>query len=244
MGDLSRTRQETFPQQKKKFLELRRVAEIAESFQSSKESKEGESEGRISGSLAWRLGRGETQEQKGTSYIFNITQAEITKKEFLVKYSPSSDMYVFVSRNGEELKGWHSGINSQKDIFRKQESDWHMVYLTRKEGSSSGSINWVFEWSSDQEVNVSSVLVVFQHTTFQSGKVNWQICAGEKCFQGTKDGVLELKKEDLSSNTHRLELSAELCNGNGDEAWQHAQLFRQGDSEHDKYPLMVHIKFD
>ncbi|CAL4065500.1 unnamed protein product, partial [Meganyctiphanes norvegica] len=243
--DLSKDRQENFPQQKQRFLELRRVAEIAESFQSSRDCKEGEAEGRNSGSLAWRLSRGEMLEQKAANYTFNITQEDLAKREFLVKYSPSSDSYLFVSRNGEELKGWHSGTNSHKDIFRKQESDWHMVYLARKDSSSSGSIKWVFEWNSNTDVQISSVLVVFQHTTYQSGKVKWEICDGNKCFQGSQGfrWCVGIKKDDISSNTHKLELSAELCDGDGNEAWQHAQLFRQTDSDHDKYPFMVHIKF-
>lgn len=101
----------------------------------------GECEGRLSGSLAWRLGRGETTQlsemaEESSKYTFKLSQKEEEKREFLVKYSVARDEYHRTSTTeGEEkemlLKGWQAGMHSARNIFRKHEKDWKFVYLTR-----------------------------------------------------------------------------------------------------------------
>ena len=57
------------------------------------------------------------------------------------------------------------------------------------------------------------------------------------------EGVLELKEDDLQESTN-LQISVVLQKGKGDNAWQHAQLFRQTDNATDQFPFMVHIKYE
>ena len=90
-----------------------------------------EKEGRSSGSLAWRLARGESQAVGGQNQIFTLTSQELEKKEFVLKYSPARDEYIRVSSDGEMLKGLQAGVKEAKDVFRKHETDWKMVYIAR-----------------------------------------------------------------------------------------------------------------
>ncbi|XP_047480143.1 peptide-N(4)-(N-acetyl-beta-glucosaminyl)asparagine amidase-like [Penaeus chinensis] len=240
--EMNKQRQAAFPEPKRNFLEQRLVAEIAEFFRAEKHYKETENEGRNSGSLAWRLARGEKQYGSSQSYMFKLTEKEVNKKEFLVKYSPARDEYIRVSSDGEIQKGWQTGVKEVKDVFRKHETDWKTVYLARCEGTSFGEISWQVDWS-ETGLTCKSILIVFQHSTFENGSVSWQLCTGDKCYMGNKDGVLELKGEDLNDSPVQLELSAKLADGNGDCAWQHAQLFRQLDSATEQFPLLIHINF-
>ncbi|XP_045625192.2 peptide-N(4)-(N-acetyl-beta-glucosaminyl)asparagine amidase isoform X1 [Procambarus clarkii] len=241
LRDINKQRQAAFSEAKRHFLEYRLVSEIAEFFASNRTLKESENEGRCSGSLSWRLARGETQAMGNSSYTFQLKQEEIEKKEFMVKYSSARDEYMRVSA-GEVIKGWHAGIKSAKDIIRKHETDWKMVYITRRERSSIGEISWIVDWS-NTGLKAASILIVFQHATFENGSVTWQLCTGDKCFLGNKEGVLELTEGDLQHETTKLELSAHLSNGQGENAWQQAQLFRQSDSSLDQFPFLIHIKY-
>lgn len=90
-----------------------------------------EKQGRSSGSLAWRLSRGETQAAPVSGYTFHINSSEEEKKEFVVKYSPAQDQYIRLNAEEAIPRGWQSGVKAAKNIFRKRETDWKMVYLCR-----------------------------------------------------------------------------------------------------------------
>ncbi|KAB7507239.1 Peptide-N(4)-(N-acetyl-beta-glucosaminyl)asparagine amidase [Armadillidium nasatum] len=205
----------------------------------------GEIEGRTSGSLAWRLARGETSNQNNFEpFIFMLSHDELERKEFVLKYSPSLDVYLreINEMSLQKLQGWKSGIFYAKNVFRKHEKDWKMVYIARS-GCAEGEIAWKFDWGLTC-LKIRSALVVFQHTCFEAGVVSWSICNdGDLCFIGNKEGVLELCKDDLAGSKY-LELKAVLKGeGNGDASWQHSQLFRQKD--HDPhFPFFIKLKFD
>ncbi|KAK7072532.1 Peptide-N(4)-(N-acetyl-beta-glucosaminyl)asparagine amidase [Halocaridina rubra] len=241
--ELNKQRQVSFPEAKRQFLECRLVCEIAEFFQAPRAVKESETEGRSSGSLAWRLARGETKVDNNSSFVFKVTPEEQSRKEFLIKFSCAGNEYIRVSSSDETRKGWESGIHSAKNVFRKQETDWNMVYLARTEGSATGEVKWLIDWT-DTGLKPKSILAVFQHATYEDGVVVWQLCTGNKCFTGNKFGVLELSGDSLSDNPTKLEVSASLEKGRGEVAWQHAQLFRQNDSATDQFPFMIHIKYE
>lgn len=43
------------------------------------------------------------------------------------------------------IAGWQTILYEVKEVQRKEESDWQMVYLARKEGAPSASISWQFD---------------------------------------------------------------------------------------------------
>lgn len=95
----------------------------------SRKPGEGEKQGRTSGSLAWRLARGETQTSaEDASFIWVLTGDGVT-----IRYSCALDEYEVV-QNGEvsRKRSWYDGAFEHKGLFRKEERDWKMVYLARK----------------------------------------------------------------------------------------------------------------
>ena len=62
----SSQRQQSLTPSRKAILEQRAALELVEFF-SAKSVKEGEGQGRISGSLGWRLARGETRSDQATN---------------------------------------------------------------------------------------------------------------------------------------------------------------------------------
>uniref|UniRef100_A0A2M4AG74 Peptide-N(4)-(N-acetyl-beta-glucosaminyl)asparagine amidase n=1 Tax=Anopheles triannulatus TaxID=58253 RepID=A0A2M4AG74_9DIPT len=98
----------------------------------------GELEGRSSGSLEWRLQRGE--QQVNTRYMFIPTADEVQAKQFNIRYCCATDRYERFLKGSsnrvneritETSNGWQSRQYMSRNIFRKEEHDWQMVYLAR-----------------------------------------------------------------------------------------------------------------
>lgn len=95
-------------------------------------AKESEEKGRISGSLAWRLLRGETCSGNSNfvPFTWTIDEKDEEKLKFELSYITSKDVYL---KNSEVVqKGWKSGLNKLKSVFKKDEKDWKMSYLARQ----------------------------------------------------------------------------------------------------------------
>lgn len=122
--------------------------------------------GRTTGSLAWRMARGEIgSSQAPTSaepFVFKLTEEERKSKVFHVKYSCAKDEYIRVSKNSEVIKPFSSCVNKQQNVFRKEERDWKMAYLARTEGSSSAEISWKFDFSGEANPRILSILISSQ----------------------------------------------------------------------------------
>lgn len=81
---------------------------------------------------------------------------------------------------GQKSKGWGSLAYGHNNLARKEEFDWKMAYLARKEHSKGpGSITWKLDFST---MSVSSVTITFETKTFENGRVNIECCAGDACF--------------------------------------------------------------
>lgn len=53
------------------------------------------------------------------------------------------------------------------------------------EGSSEAEVSWEINWSHTQ-LKVKSAIVVFQHMTYEDGRIVWQVCTGDACVNGPK----------------------------------------------------------
>jgi len=80
-----------------------------------------------------------------------------------------------------------------------------MMYLARTEGSSKSSISWELNLD-DSELTVKSIELDVNSTTFESGRVVWQLCGGNACLLPSPGSTMK--------------------RGKGDLAWQHTQLMR------------------
>ena len=136
---------EDISERRKKELLNRYVVELVE-FLSVKTLTEGEQSGRVSGSLAWRELRGETKTSPAVREpnVIKPTKKEQENKFLHLGYCCSTDKYQRTS-TGEECAGWQSLIWESMNIFRKEESDWKMVYLARTEEGETASISWKFD---------------------------------------------------------------------------------------------------
>ncbi|XP_023022495.2 N-glycanase Pngl [Leptinotarsa decemlineata] len=219
-------RQKNLSQPRKNYLLRRTLMELVE-FLTEKKPNEDSKKGRTSGSEVWRLARGEIRKpSKETAFVWKIEKDTLVGNTATIGYSSTLDKYEYISEGNifKSVTGWDEGAYSHKSIFRKEEKDWKMVYLARKEGEDDGIISWKFDWSNSGRI-LDAVTLKLEYFTIESGKVEVQMSSGDKCMsipKGTKTATFRdfnLAKE--------LTVTAKLSGGTGGVSWQHAQLFRQ-----------------
>lgn len=223
INTFNRKRQRFLAESRKSELLQRTIVELVE-FISPKPPKPGEFGGRTSGSMAWRVARGEAGSEKRKEVIFVPSEKEKTSKLFHLTYNIVEDSYIRISNNNEKITGWEAGVWKAESIWRKVETDWKMVYLARKEGSSSASISWKFECKS-AGLKIENVSIRTSSQTFQSGKIKWRVYSPttEIALLGDKNLC---SYSDFCGATE-VTLEAILNGGDGETAWQHTQLFRE-----------------
>nr|KAF6420872.1 N-glycanase 1 [Molossus molossus] len=172
--------------------------------------------------------------------LFIPSENEKISKQLHLCYNIVKDRYVRVSNNNQTISGWEKGVWTTESIFRKVETDWNMVYLARKEGSSYASISWKFECGS-VGLKLDSISIRTSSQTFQTGTVQWRLRSGVAQVELLGDKILR-SYNDFSGATEII-LEAELSRGDGDVAWQHTQLFRQSLNDHEENCLEIIIKF-
>nr|CAD7574116.1 unnamed protein product [Timema californicum] len=214
-------RQHILSPARKAYINRRLVLELVEFF-TQKKPTDIDYQGRSSGSLSWRLARDETRDEAVfTPHTWRPTAPELEAREMHIRYSTAQDKYVQGTLNQQvERLGWRNGAHLVSKVFRKEETDWKMVYVARKESSNEGIIEWKFDLSGTGYL-IDSVNIVSTDQCYKTG-------AGTKTCT---DFVGE------SSVT----LMAKLKGGVGDLAWQHAQLFRQS-SDSREFSFVVNIK--
>ncbi|XP_055659866.1 peptide-N(4)-(N-acetyl-beta-glucosaminyl)asparagine amidase isoform X1 [Falco peregrinus] len=160
---------------------------------------------------------------KRKEVLFIPSEKEKTSKFFHLIYNVVEDCYTRISNNNEKINGWETGVWKAESVWRKVETDWKMVYLARKEGSSSASISWKFECKS-VGLKIDNISVRTSSQTFQSGRIKWRLCSptAEIALVGDKNLY---SYSDFSGATEVV-LEAVLNGGDGEAAWQHTQLFR------------------
>lgn len=235
---MTKSLQTSFNKEQQKTFETRKVSELVE-FLSPRPAKDGEFGGRISGALAWRRSRGEAGNQAHEPYIFSLTEQEKRRKIFTLKYSAVLDQYVRGSEDDNVINHWGSCLFECKNVVRKVEHDWQMVYLARSEGSDEAKICWKFDFS-DSGLRVDKVTIKPMGLfTQETGQVITQMCTNEQCVRGF--GKSEEVYAEFRGCTE-LTLTARLSGGNGECKWQHAQIFRQSlNSQH--FPFDITITF-
>ena len=176
--------------------------------------------GRQTGSLAWRLARGELV-GSNAEFVFIPSMEEVEEGVMEVEYDCAEDKYF---RTGRKVfkEGFLSGVFSSKNVARKVEADWNMVYVARVEGNcNKGEVTWKFKMM--EGVVVKKVKLLVGSSCYESGVVTWQLCSDSCCLLPVAGQQLET--EQLSGSSE-IQLSARLGGGEGESAWQHTQLFR------------------
>uniref|UniRef100_A0A3P8SBX4 Peptide-N(4)-(N-acetyl-beta-glucosaminyl)asparagine amidase n=1 Tax=Amphiprion percula TaxID=161767 RepID=A0A3P8SBX4_AMPPE len=246
INGLCASRQQSLSPDRKKELTERLLVELVE-FISPKKPKPGELGGRNSGSLAWRVARGETGgADTGTStqdagFVFTPTEKEKSDKILHVRYNITKDQYCRVSNNCEKIQNWDQCVWRKESVFKKVEHDWNMVYIARTEDSSMGRISWKFDFAS-AGLKIKQASIIASSQTFHSGKVCWRLHSSQTTTEFSGDG----KMQSFSSlcGSSEFIVSAELSGGEGDQSWQHSQLFRQSlkEEEETSFEIIIHLQ--
>lgn len=234
MENLRTILQQNLSPERKDKLSLRQMKELVEMMSPKSADSKGLS-GRTTGSLAWRLGRGEIENH--VPYVFKPDNKEKDAKSLCVNYSCSKDVYIRPNAQNKEMKEWMSGAFSVNDIIRKEEHDWKMVYLARQEGTETASISWKFDVS-DCHMTIKQLEIFPNSNTFSTGKIIWDV-HGDICDTCTLEAG-EKSVLDRVKGCRWIILTAKLSGGEGDCAWQHTQLFRQKFQE-TEFPLQIAV---
>ncbi|XP_029445300.1 peptide-N(4)-(N-acetyl-beta-glucosaminyl)asparagine amidase isoform X2 [Rhinatrema bivittatum] len=239
INNLNKTRQQFLPESRKNELQGRLIVELVE-FISPKMPKPGELGGRVSGSVAWRVARGELSLEKNKDIVFIPSVKEKISKLFHLCYNAVEDRYTRVSNNNEVICGWENGVWKMESVCRKVETDWKMVYLARKEDSPSAFISWKLECGS-VGLKIENISVRASSQTFHSGKVRWKLRSATIDVDLYSDPNLH-SYPDFADATE-IYLEADLSGGEGSSAWQHSQLFRQNLNDKTENPLEILVSF-
>ena len=139
----------------------------------------------------------------------------------VVEYDCAKDNYYKAER--QLLKeGFLCGVYSSQNIGRKVEADWNMVYIARREGNCDrGEVTWKFQLQEGQVVTKVELLV--GSCCYEDGQVTWQLCGESSCLLPTPG--MKLETEQLAGS-NEIQLTARMNGGQGENAWQHTQLFR------------------
>uniref|UniRef100_A0A0N5AZ52 Peptide-N(4)-(N-acetyl-beta-glucosaminyl)asparagine amidase n=1 Tax=Syphacia muris TaxID=451379 RepID=A0A0N5AZ52_9BILA len=220
LSKLNERHQSSLPEERKSELQRRYLKELVEFLSPNlqvRENNKKEHQGRITGSEEWKKARGEEGGvETQPFFVIRPTESDIDRKVFCLQYNCSKDEYKW----GDKVThGWKSFLYKHVDVFRKEEFDWKMVYLCRKEEASTGELCWLFDFGSNQVKDVE--ISVKGMAEFHDGKVYAVVCSGNVCQIIPKDGILKMDKIN-----GKLELKVTFCGSDGDCPWQNAQLFR------------------
>jgi len=227
---LRKKRQMNLSDTRVKFLNKRYLRELVD-LTKQRDATENETKGRSSGSLTWRQERGE--QHLTNFYLFELLPKEIQNKNFNLRYSCVKNMYERFLKidNVDQIinsyKDFSSTIFTAKNIFRKIEKDWKITYLARNEDCKTGEIIWKFDFRKSN-LKIKDYALKFATKTYENGEVSIM--------------VTNLEGLDTIHQSNGLIIKVSLSGGNGDVAWQHAQLFRQSLNSNE-YPFILNITF-
>lgn len=198
------------------FVEFLRVPNQTDSV------KDCELQGRTSGDKSWRLARREIESSlvsQNYSFRFNADNSSLT-------YNCCSDEYNF---NGTIIKKWNSCAYEYDNINRKVERDWKMSYLSRNEHSDCskvGLIKWKLAFDNNKWLELR---ITINCKTFESGSIALNIRTNSHPNGIPLMPNIEnvINRSQFADTDDEYTICAQLSGGNGDNGWQHSQLFRQ-----------------
>lgn len=149
-----------------------------------------------------------------------------------------NDVYTRPNNNNERTPGVFSLLYQSKNINRKVEEDWKMAYLCRTPGSKSADVSWKISLAGLKVKKLS--IHMGSASLFHSGRASSTLCGGMLCSMINDAGDFETTE---LSEAEYVELSINLRGGEGENAWQHAQIFRNALNE-PKQNLRIEIELD
>ncbi|KAL3287455.1 hypothetical protein HHI36_001926 [Cryptolaemus montrouzieri] len=240
--ELRGKRWESLTVPRKEYLTKRTVEELVQLMQ-ERHPKDEEMRGRTSGSINWRVARGETTEVEWMPSTFGLYESQLVNLKYGIKYSCALDRYECKGHNSLTIERWYNCVMEMSNMMRKVEHDWKQVYLCRTEGFEGvGRITWKVMLK-DTQKRILSVYLKMERKTFENGEVSITLSSDDK----THPEILLPPENYLKTTNFRgakfIIIEAMLKGGKGKEAWQHAQLFRQS-VDSDDYPFELDLTFE
>ncbi|CAB4063552.1 E3.5.1.52 [Lepeophtheirus salmonis] len=206
IGNLTDSLMNNLSKEQKELCVQRRLKDLVELMSQKNPINLDESlPGRQSGSSAWRLQRGEVGEQF-KPYVWKPNEHECETKEFELCYNVIEDTYI---RGKERIVGWRNGLSEMKDLFRKEERDWNMVYLARKERLETGKLSWDIDLS-ETNLSVKCIELKIESKTYENGRVLWQLCGNNVCLIPSSSTTLN---SEALAGAKKVSLTASLSGG-------------------------------
>eukprot|EP00095_Tigriopus_kingsejongensis_P002100 maker-scaffold244_size240795-snap-gene-1.29 protein:Tk02100 transcript:maker-scaffold244_size240795-snap-gene-1.29-mRNA-1 annotation:"peptide-n -(n-acetyl-beta-glucosaminyl)asparagine amidase" len=146
--------------------------------------------GRQSGSIAWKMARGEMglDEDPDRKRTWELAPAEVDSQVFHLAYNVVRDEYTRVSNGNEIVNGWDYGTCEVEGMERIQQSDeWS---LARKEDVGQASMKWKLDLSKTR-LSVQSVKLSISSSTDASGRVVWQLYGDSRGLLPSPDSTFE-----------------------------------------------------
>jgi peptide-N4-(N-acetyl-beta-glucosaminyl)asparagine amidase len=156
--------------------------------------------------------------------VIKPNEIEINCLKMNIQYNTARNVYYRAS--GESLKSWSSLAYAYSNIQIKIENDWKMCYLARTEGSKESFIEWAFDFS--EKIKVKELRLKFKADCFESGEIKCSILNDESVTvvqMSSLNGDYNIIKN--ISDLSKFKLRVDMSKGNGSNAFQHTQLFRQ-----------------
>ncbi|CAB3408449.1 unnamed protein product [Caenorhabditis bovis] len=225
------------PESVKKEFALRRLRELFEmldfELKKAKIASNGHFGGRISGNEEWRKQRAEFKDEFNP-VIINCPENS-SEKIFEVTYNCAKNEYQITGR--DSVEGFDKLMYECKNVMRKEESDWKMTYLCRKNGTDEGVITWYFD-THKRPVKKCSIKVEGRQI-YDNARLDMMLCAGDTCTQIKGD---KFEAENLTGDV--IKVSAIMSRGSSENAFQHAQLFRCAIDDTNAPHLQISIEFE
>ena len=231
LGAVNRQLQRGLAERRRQQLAQRRIRELVLLLRPPAEVTD--TAGRQSGSLAWRLARGETSQTQG-GFVFKPTAEELRRGRIEWSYSAVEDRY---RRGPTTADGWASCVHTASAVQRKVETDWRMAYLCRTEGAAVGTVSWRLELAGTGAAVTRVLVRRHPSAEFGSGKVSWTLKAHGFGVSPTEGAPFDL---NIPVGCESVTLTAKLTGGSGDNAFQQAQLCRAS-LDGDDSPLEVTV---
>lgn len=162
------------------------------------------------------------------NFKFKPNPSKLEDDCYVIRYNCVKNEYSF---DGDQVKGWQNCVYLYKNIFRKVEHDWKMVYLSRCEDSNSeqmGLIAYEIDLGDLKDSSWKSIEIEMLSKVYENGSVKMYISSQpEKVKLKINENERNfIRRDQFPFNCTSLRIEIELAGGKGDCGYQHAQLYR------------------
>uniref|UniRef100_A0A6G1S633 Peptide-N(4)-(N-acetyl-beta-glucosaminyl)asparagine amidase n=1 Tax=Aceria tosichella TaxID=561515 RepID=A0A6G1S633_9ACAR len=215
--------------------------------------------GRKTGSVQWRISRGEYQisAKKGTVVKIkpNDSKKEDSEPIFALYYNCDKNAYQSTANEYRNLSNWSCLVYEYENLDFKYERDWKTSYVARYEccpHNHAGRVRWRFDLNDLVDLDWHTVEILVTGKLYPDTSISITITGykSEDCSNASSNKELSLNqlakitRAELSPETKYMDILVVMSGGFEDDgvAWQKPQLFRQTRGQNADQPALS-LKF-